>query len=57
MRAGYACVAAGAGVEVDVGRVGRGGERAHDVVADAAGFEAAAGLEVVEFEEDSASAV
>lgn len=52
--AGEAGVAAGGAVEVWGGGAG-GGEG--DEVADAAGFEGARGLEVVEFEEDAATGV
>ena len=50
-------IAAAAGVEVDAGGFGGVGQGILDVVAHTPGFEAAGGLEILEFEEDSASTV
>lgn len=54
----HACepgIPAAAAVEVDGSGIGGAGEGAGAVVADAAGFEGAGGLKVVEFEEYSAA--
>lgn len=57
VHAGEAGVAARGRVEVCLGRGGAVGEGALEVVAYAAGFEGARGLEIFQFEEDSASAI
>lgn len=54
---GYACIAAGGGVEVYSLGCLRALERAKHVVGYAAGFEGATRLESLEFQEDSASTV